>query len=513
VPTDGTFGPIQAIGEQDVTISAFVTPTTLDETTGGKIATSSVTLFWVETALSVGTAPGAGFTSVAMTNTGGNTWEADIPARDTSSVGKRVWFYVLSEDADGNFDRSPEIDEGYYTYDQKPFDACDFVTFAPSSLAVAYTVNPDIVAIKWPRVTTYTGGSSINKTVDPIVYQIWRRDEITGSFTKIYEVPEPGNPDIKASGGGDILPNVWYNAEIGVIPASTAIEPADNRWFRCNDETAPDISYDTVPDTCYWWNYLDPLEVENVNNKDMMYYVITENSCDADRNTSAKSSFYRECVGASSAVISTAPSTINAGDGYVVTVNDCLLAGNLLKDSITVKNIATTGNINLDIGLTEDLSDTGIFTGTLDTTTDVLEASSKVFVSAGDIAPDTITVSCPVVNGCTGPPTPATVTVNAAPCDNTPSAPTGLSGVRQGANVDLSWTANAELDIAFYNVYRQKNAEAFVVIAQVAPGSDPVTYSDKPAQLASNDYSYYVTAVDTCSTPQESSPSSTVGPF
>jgi fibronectin type 3 domain-containing protein len=85
--------------------------------------------------------------------------------------------------------------------------------------------------------------------------------------------------------------------------------------------------------------------------------------------------------------------------------------------------------------------------------------------------------------------------------------------VRQGANVDLSWTANPELDIAFYNVYRQKNAEAFVVIAQVAPGSDPVTYSDKPAQLASNDYSYYVTAVDTCSTPQESSPSSTVGPF
>lgn len=485
VPTDGTLGSIQAIGVQDVKVSALVVPSTLDESTGGTVGTSTATLFWVETAITVGTAPATGFTTVAMTDTGGNIWEGTIPARDTTVVAKRVWFYVLAEDDDGNFDRSPEIDEGFYTYDQKPFDACEVTPSAPSVLEeFAFSGSGSDVSIRWLKVDTYTGGTLIDKTADPIVYQVWRRDSLGGSFTKLFEVAD------------DELERCFWTLQGDVDGAGPAT-----------------ASYDagtTCVDLIYYYYWRDTVDTAA---NDLTYYIIAENSCDADTNTSAKTNFFRECVGSASAVISAEPSTLNAGSSYTVTVNDCLLSGNLGADTITVKNIATTGNINLDIVLTEDAADTGIFTGTLQTTADIGEAASKVYVSAGDAAPDTITVSCPVVNGCTGPPTPATVTVNAAPCDNTPSAPTGLAGVKAGADIDLSWTANPEADIAFYNVYRKKDAGAFELIAQAATGSDPVTYSDRPSQINSFDYSYYVTAVDTCSTPLESAASGTVGPF
>ncbi|MGN6325271.1 pectinesterase family protein [Pseudolysinimonas sp.] len=90
-------------------------------------------------------------------------------------------------------------------------------------------------------------------------------------------------------------------------------------------------------------------------------------------------------------------------------------------------------------------------------------------------------------------------TVTATPADTTPpAAPTGLSGVAADGKAILSWTANAESDLAGYNVYRDGTK---ITSAPLAAAS----FTDT-GLVNGTSYAYRVTAVDTAG--NESAPSS-----
>lgn len=85
-----------------------------------------------------------------------------------------------------------------------------------------------------------------------------------------------------------------------------------------------------------------------------------------------------------------------------------------------------------------------------------------------------------------------------------PTAPTGLKGVGGDGQVSLEWTANPEMDILQYNIYKRLPGGPFTKIGQSAT----THYVDT---LVTNnvEYTYYVTAVS--STLGESPPSCNVG--
>jgi hypothetical protein len=87
----------------------------------------------------------------------------------------------------------------------------------------------------------------------------------------------------------------------------------------------------------------------------------------------------------------------------------------------------------------------------------------------------------------------AGTTVSAIPRDKTaPIAPTGLSLEKKGEIVVLSWVANAEKDLAGYNVYRVIAGEARKINTTVVPKSQFVDETPGPERYIS----YYVTAID-----------------
>lgn len=496
VPTTGSYGPIAVSGGLDVTVSVNVVPNTTDETTGGKIGVSAgnVKLYWAETALIVGIPPSLGFTAVTMTNSGGNIWSGVIPARNTLVGAKRVWYYIVAADNDGNFDRAPEMFEnpvgtftGAFTYDQKPFDPCDYTPSAPSSLTNYFVTNTS-ASVRWPRVTTYTTGSTINTSADPIVYQIWRRTTLAGSFTKIADV----NDSLSTA-------CVW-NSRTAASPATGAYDS------HCSG----------VPEYFYWRD--DFTSPSDLTAYDVSYYVVAKNSCSASANTSTPSNQWRECQGAPSvAAISLTPATsIDARQSYTVTVNDCNLYGGAISTITVNSNSTLAGGVygSYNVSLTESALNDGSFTGTVATKYPA-DAGAAVIVNPSDTVSDTVSVTCPA---CSGPPAAKTITVKTAACDYTPAAPTNLVGNKSGANVNLSWNANSEQDIAQYKIYRRVSTMGttdgtWTFLASVPVGT--TSYTDKPPNNNPNkDHHYYVTASDSCSpTAKESGASNIVGPY
>ncbi|OGP17281.1 MAG: hypothetical protein A2V21_302850 [Deltaproteobacteria bacterium GWC2_55_46] len=170
----GSDGEVVVDSGATVTVSASIAGNTTDASTGSKVAVSSATLYYKTTVKTTTTAPASGYTAVAMTNTGGNIWSADIPASD----GYRVWYYIVAVDNDGNWDRDPEIDYGAYVYDQMDFDVCDVTPSAPANLTS--TGGAASALLSWDAVTTYTSGASIDAS-DSITYRIFRNGTQQGS--------------------------------------------------------------------------------------------------------------------------------------------------------------------------------------------------------------------------------------------------------------------------------------------------------------------------------------------
>ncbi|MBI2412205.1 MAG: prepilin-type N-terminal cleavage/methylation domain-containing protein [Deltaproteobacteria bacterium] len=172
---NGSDGSILAGSGVNVTVTANIAGNTTNAQTGAKVTVTSAKLYYKVTAKTTTTAPTSGFTEVTMTNPSGNTWTGTIPANN----GFRIWYYIIATDADGNWDRDPEISDGAYVYDQATFDPCDVTPSAPTNLSAVPVVSD--VALTWTAATTYTNGATIDTGADPILYRIYRGGSQIGS--------------------------------------------------------------------------------------------------------------------------------------------------------------------------------------------------------------------------------------------------------------------------------------------------------------------------------------------
>jgi hypothetical protein len=88
-----------------------------------------------------------------------------------------------------------------------------------------------------------------------------------------------------------------------------------------------------------------------------------------------------------------------------------------------------------------------------------------------------------------------------------PSTPANLSGTAGSEQTILTWTANTELDLGGYNVYRKAaSASAFTAIASRLSGT---SYTD-PGLTNDTEYEYQITAIDRETPPNESDPTTTL---
>ena len=88
-----------------------------------------------------------------------------------------------------------------------------------------------------------------------------------------------------------------------------------------------------------------------------------------------------------------------------------------------------------------------------------------------------------------------------------PASPLGFSGTAGSAQILLNWTANSELDLAGYNVYRRTAGEsAFSAIASRVTGT---SYADD-GRTNDTEYEYQITAIDRSTPPNESAVTATL---
>lgn len=490
VPTSGgtAYGPVVALGGTSTVITANITSNTLYEPTRGSVSMSSAALYYIDTALTVGTAPTSGYTAVTMTNTTGNTWTGAIP----SLTDRRFWFYVIAVDSDGNYDRAPEINEGAYTYDQRPVGICDLTPVAPASFGQLAAATATTVSVKWPKVTAYTSGAVIDKTADPIFYRVFRRSTLTGSFTKLFDVP-------------DIAVNSWTS-----VAAGSLVTPATASVYSCNGTAVFNATTGLAADECGWKDTVASTSGTN----DFTYYVQAKNSCGADTNLGARTNYWRECVGSTTAAISVSPTSISTNGSYTVTVNDCgKFSG--AADTVTAKSVSNLGSTNFYTNMSEDSNNTGLFTASILAQNIGAANTTGVYAVPTNIANATVTVSCPSTAG-TGPTTypcsggaSTTVTVKARVCDFSPSTITTLTATKKtskcdGSNnsskgIQLAWSTPSDTDPPTYNIWARTGDTGTWADISGSLAAGTTKYCDaRPASNPGVYYYYKIVAADTC---------------
>ena len=350
------------------------------------------------------------------------------------STVKRIWYYIVAKDADGNFDRAPEAENGYYTYDQKSPSICDET---PSAPVLSGALSGSTVPLTWTlpgggSTGTYLDGSTIGATQpDPITYQVFRK---IGS-----------NPFVSVANG---------------LTARTWTDPS-------------------VTQSC-------------------QYKVVAMNSCSSPGpNISPDSNLAVICIGAGVTRVDLAPSSVvltsnwstNTGNKVPVSfdVFKCSRAGNgIFGESITV-TVRSTSGPNQDITLKED-ADTGTFYYMPYGTLIPMQITSQGSTGGGNQVAtlktnlsDTVTFT----DDNTG--TASTLTVTTDPACNTPAQVTGVakSGTSgNGANVKqvIIWSAVTKNtdgstinDLTSYYIYVQMPSQQPALIGSVSGAT--LTYS------------------------------------
>lgn len=458
----GSNGSIVVNSSNLVTVSASISGNTTDETTGSKIPVSSATLYYKDTDKTATTAPSSGFTAIAMTNSGG-IWSATIPNKD----GRRVWYYIVAYDNDGNWDRDPEIGDGDYVYDQKDFTICDVTPSAPTGLTATSTgTGPYNINLAWTAPTTYTTGANI-VVGDTIKYRVYR------SGVQI---------------GGDQSGTTYTDLSL-----SAGVYAYTVKAINSCASPGPNVS--------------------------------------TDSNTGAT------CAGNNGqANIVVSPTSIYRGQSYTVTIVDCLAVNGAYASTVETVNTTSgftgftntstaplTGSINpYSPTVPETGPATATFTKTITTTGSVTDTNKLLTLTS-----DTITVTYPYAS-----PSSRTVSVVVDPCTDTPKAPTGLTGTVSAnkKNITLSWAAvtqntdnSAITDLGGYKVYEKVCKNGFpdctgsnikkdwFVRTSVASGTVSTTVgADQTTDYTGGIYYFYVTAKDSCATPNESAASSTI---
>ena len=101
------------------------------------------------------------YTEVDMTRISGtDLYYADIPkspAAGSTLDDSSIWYFIVAADAEGNFDRDPEVDLGAYQYRQLPPDPCQ-TTPAPPTLVGSATGTS--VTLDWS--SSWTGANYFN---------------------------------------------------------------------------------------------------------------------------------------------------------------------------------------------------------------------------------------------------------------------------------------------------------------------------------------------------------------
>ncbi len=88
------------------------------------VGITGVKLYWKESNKNDTTPPTSGWNEITMIPLGGGVYAADDnpfvggDSRIPDENDKRIWFYMIATDALGNFDRSPEPDQGAFVYYQ-----------------------------------------------------------------------------------------------------------------------------------------------------------------------------------------------------------------------------------------------------------------------------------------------------------------------------------------------------------------------------------------------------------
>lgn len=454
----GTNGTIVVDPGLTVTVSANIAGNTTDETTGGKVAVSTATLYYRATAKTTTTAPTSGYTAVAMTNTAGNTWTANIP--DLS--GQRVWYYIVAVDNDGNWDRDPEIDNGSYVYDQKDFNICDVTPSAPASLS-AVPSGGTAAQLSWNSVTTYTNGNSLSGS-DSIMYRIYRGATQIGTDQAGTSYTDSG------------LASGVYSYTVKAINACASPGPI----VSAASNTAT---------TCVGTNSQALLTVSPTSIYRGGSYTVNIVDCLAMRSDAPYT-------------YGTTIETINTTAGFTGFSNTSGATGYTYNPTIPETGVAT-----------------GTFTKTITTTSDVTETATKLYVGASDTisvyypysSPNTRTVSV-VVNPCTNTPK--------APTGLTGSV-SGQNMTLSWSAVTQNTDNSAITDLAGYRVYEKvcaknkPNCTGADIVADwflrtsVGSGTTSVTVGEDQGQLSQRIYYFKVSAYDSCGTPIEGAQSAT----
>lgn len=448
----GVDGPKIVDSGLAVTISANIAGNTTDETTGVKVPVSSATLYYRATAKTTTEAPDSGYTPVAMTNTGGNIWSADIPSKD----GYRVWYYIVAVDSDGNWDRDPEVDYGSYVYDQKDFDICEVTPSAPAGLSA--TPSGSDAVLSWSAVTTYTNGNTVDAT-DSIKYRIFRGSSQIGTDQTGTTYTDAG------------LASGVYNYTVKALNACAS--PGPNVSVASNSAS-----------TCIGASSQATLTVSPSSIYRGGSYTVNIVDCLAMRNDSPYT--YGSTV-----------ESVNSTVNFTGHTNTSGSTGYQYNPVIPETGAAT-----------------GTFTATITTTDDVTETGTKLYVGSSDTisvyypyaSTPTRTVSV-IVDPCTNTPKKPTGFTGSTSGNNMT-----LSWTAVTQNTDNS----AISDLAGYNVYEKvcaknkPNCTGSDIVADwflrtsVGSGTTSVTVAADQGNLSQRIYYFKVSAYDTCGTPKES---------
>jgi prepilin-type N-terminal cleavage/methylation domain-containing protein len=339
--------------------------------------------------------------------------------------GDRIWYYIVAKDTDGNFDRAPEPENGYYTYDQKSFSVCDET---PSAPVLSYTPSGSSVTLNWTlpgggsSTGTYTDGNTIGAIQpDPITYDVYRR---IGNGT--WSIP---------SGAGDLTARTW---------------------------TDPSVTQSTE------------------------YKVVAKNSCSSPGpNISPDSNFAVVCVGSVLTNVDLAPSSVvltsnwSTGVGNKVPVNfdvfKCSRANNLIPGETITMTVSSTNSGQVQhITLTED-ADTGTFylNGSAHTPMQITSQGSSG--SGVQVATTMTNLSDTVTFTDDNSGASATLTVNTDPACNTPKQVTGVAASFAGNNATITWSAvtkntdgSTMNDLSGYYVYIQEPGQSPALVGSVS---------------------------------------------
>lgn len=488
------------------------------------------------------------YTAIDLAPVAGSQWRTPQSPTDNripASDGSNVWFFIVAVDADGNFDREPEIAAGAFQYYQQPVDVCVTVPNAP---ALTGDVSGSNVILTWTPPATNTGGTAYT---DGKGYKIYRAQD-AGSFALLQTITDKNTLTWTDTSAGALLTSVYryyvtaYDLCQPVAkesdPSSIYAEPAEG---SCGNTPSPPViggGATSLPDqvTLTWtapttnappsaapltdlggyevwrrkntepWALIASLGAaalsyqdstsSNIKNDIYSYYLKAFDTCSPTRNTSVPSNTYIE------------PVVNNPCDE---TPNAPTLAGSTTSTAVTLTWVPpgfnTNGEIFQDGGgyRVWRSRDGGAFALLATTNSSTLTYTDT---PAGDLGTAVYAYRVTVFDVCSIPneSVPSNTYTDGYtwvdPCSTIPGPVTGLSATGSASGVSLSWSAPSPNpgDLDGYAIERRIGAGAWAALATSPFHPWATSRIDSVSDAGTVVYSYRVKALDSCAVPNYS---------